>query len=125
MTRRPKHRPPRVFTQVDRQRLDRAADHYLQACYRSKTAARASEFAAFLNVTAPYLSRIVPDIVGQPVRDFLRAKQLARAEHLLRTTPAAIKVIAQQCAFGTLWTFHRWFRKAHGMAPGAFREVMK
>ena len=26
---------------------------------------------------------------------------------------------------GTLWTFYRWFREAHGMTPAAFREVMK
>jgi AraC-like DNA-binding protein len=125
MTRRTTPRPSRVFTHADRQRLDRAADHYLRACYRSKTAARASEFAAFLNVTAPYLSRIVPGIVGMPVRDFLRAKQLAYAEQLLRTTPLTIEDIARRCAFGTLWTFHRWFREAHGMTPAAFREVMK
>jgi AraC-like DNA-binding protein len=123
--RRKTSRRPRVFTYADRQRLDRAAEHYLRACYKSMTAARVSEFAAFLNVTAPYLSRIVPAIAGMPVRDFLRVKQLAYAEQLLRTTPLTIEEVAVRCAFGTLWTFHRWFRNAHGMTPAAFREVMK
>jgi AraC-like DNA-binding protein len=125
MTRRTKPRAARVFTHADRQRLDRAAEHYLRSCYKRKTAARASEFADFLGVTAPYLSRIVPEIAGQSVRDFLRAKQILYAEQLLRTTPLPVKEIALLCGFGTLWTLHRWFRKAHGMTPKVFREVMK
>jgi AraC-like DNA-binding protein len=125
MTRRTTPQPPRTFTHADRQRLDRAAEHYLRACYKSKTAARVSEFAAFLNVTPPYLSRIVPRIVGKPVRDFLRAKQIAYAEQLLRATPLTVEDIGRRCAFGTLWTFYRWFHEAHGMTPAAFREVMK
>lgn len=125
MTRRTTPPPDRIFTHADRQRLDRAAEHYLRVCYKNKTAARASEFAAFLNVTPPYLSRIVPRIVGKTVRDFLRAKQIAYAEQLLRATPLTVEDIARRCAFGTVWTFYRWFREAHSMTPAAFREVMK
>lgn len=44
-------RPPRILTHAHFQRLERASDHYLQACYRKKTAVRASEFASYLNVT--------------------------------------------------------------------------
>lgn len=115
----------RTFTQADRQRLDRAAEHYLRACYKTKTAARASEFAVFLGVSTPYLSRIVPAMVGKPVRDFLRAKQIEYAVQLLRSTPISVDEIAIRCGFGTPWTFYRWFRKAYGMTPTAFREVMK
>ncbi len=110
---------------IDCERFDHAAEDYLQTCYQSNTAARASEFASFLGVTTPYLSRVVPGIVAERLLDFLRAKQIAYAEHLLLTTPLTIEVIARRCAFGTLWTFHRWFFAAHGTTPGAFRKVMK
>jgi hypothetical protein len=88
MTRRTTPPPDRIFTHADRQRLDRAAEHYLRVCYKNKTAARASEFAAFLNVTPPYLSRIVPRIVGKTVHDFLRAKQIAVCRATAASHPA-------------------------------------
>jgi len=118
-------RGPRTFTHSHRLRLERAAAHYLRDCYRRVTAARASEFAATLGVTAPYLSRIAPDILGMPLRDFLRRKQLDYAVQLLKTTPLSAKEIAVRCGFGTVATFYRWFRSAFGTTPAAFREVMK
>ena len=122
----PRKRPPRTFTHSHRVRLERAAEQYLEECYRTKSAARASEFATkYLEVTAPYLSRIVPQIAGASVRDFLRERQLAYAERLLTTTPLVINEIAIRCGFGTERTFYRCFREARGMTPGVFREVMK
>lgn len=118
-------RRPRTFTHTHRLRLERAAAHYLRDCYRRVTAARASEFAATLGVTAPYLSRIAPDILGIALRDFLRQKQLTYAVRLLKTTPLSAKEIAVRCGFGTVSTFYRWFRSAFDTTPAAFREVMK
>jgi len=119
-----RHRPPRTFTHAHRQRLDRAAEHYLQYCYRKSTAARASEFAQFLGVTLPYLSRIAPEIAGKTLRHFLREKQLAYAARLLlRATPLSIREIALRSGFGTVSTFYRCFREAYGQAPGSFREA--
>jgi AraC-like DNA-binding protein len=120
-------KPPRVFTHAHRQRLDRAADHYLRDCYRQKTAARASEFASQLGLTPEYISAIAPQILGKSLRDFLRDKQLAYAARLLGTLPATVTVeeIAVLAAFGTVRTFHRCFRDAYGTAPGAFRGLKK
>jgi AraC-like DNA-binding protein len=110
---------------VDRQRLERVADHYLDHCYKRKTAARVSELATYLGVSTPYLSRIAPQIAGMTLRDFLRVKQLERAEQLLRTTPLPVHDIALRCGFGTTATFYRWFRSAYETTPAAFREVTK
>jgi AraC-like DNA-binding protein len=117
--------PPRIFTHAHRQRLERAAEHYLQYCFRMKTAARASEFAESLGLTHPYLSRIAPAIAGKTLRELLRDKQLDRAVQLLRSTPLTIREIAVRCGFGTVSTFYRCFEAAHGMPPGVFREVKK
>ena len=123
--RRPKT-STRTYTHAHRQRLDRVIEHYLLACYARKTAARASVLAtAYLEVTAPYLSRIAPEIVGTSLRDYLRLKQLAYAEQLLRTTPLTIDEIALRAGFGTPRTFYRWFERKHGMTPSAFRKIKK
>jgi len=115
-----------IFTPRDRRRLERAADHYLRACYRSGTAARVTEFAAVLDLTQPYLSRFVAAITGLPVRDYLRQRQLAYAAYLLQATPLSVRQIAIASAFGAPSTFYRCFQAAYDKTPAVYRrEVMK
>jgi AraC-like DNA-binding protein len=125
MTRRKKS--VRTFTHVDRQRLDRAADHYLRKCYRTKSAARASEFAMDIGLTPEYASWLAPKILGRSLRDFLREKQVAYAARLLEAAPPSVTVeeIALRSGFGTAGTLYRWFVAAHGMTPGEFRGLKK
>jgi len=125
MTTKPKHRSPRTFTHAHRQRLDRAVTHYLDECYTRKTAARVSEFAAFLRRSPAYLTRTTASIVGMPLREYLRHKQLDEAERLILRTPLPMHEIALHAGFGTTSTFYRCFKQAYGMPPGAFREVRK
>jgi AraC-like DNA-binding protein len=119
---RPTARRPRTFTDDHRQRLERAAAHYLRDCYRRGTAARVSEFAMFLGRNRDYLSRTAHAIAGISLRQFLRAKQLAYAEQLLRATPLRVDEIALRAGFGTTSTFYRCFRAMHGIPPAAFRD---
>lgn len=120
-------RVSRAFTHAHRQRLDRAAEHYLRKCYRTRTAARASRFAEELGLSPEYASWLVARILGMPLRDYLRGKQLAYAAKLLETLPADVTVeeIAVRSAFGTPRTFYRCFTAAYGMTPGAFRRLKK
>jgi len=110
--------------EADLKRLERAAEFYLNDCYEARTAARADEFADYLRRTRPYLSRVALDLTGDSLSNYLRAKQLARAKKLLQTMPASVSIdqIALACAFGTPWTFHRCFKVAFGMTPGAYRK---
>lgn len=123
MTRR--ERKPRTFTHAHRQGLDRAIALYLDECYANKSAARVSEFAAFLKRNPEYLTRTAVSIVGVPLREYLRTKQLEEAERLIVTTPLPMREIALHAGFGTTSTFYRCFQQAHGMPPGVFREVRK
>lgn len=120
-----KKKKQRTFTFAHRQRLDRAAEHYLAFCYRNKTAARASEFAAFVGRTPEYLSWLAKQTAGTSLRQLLREKQLAFAVRLLRTTPLSNQEIAQRAGFGTPGTLYRLFASAYGMTPGRFRELKK
>lgn len=119
------HRKARTFTYDHRRRLDQAIAHYLQECYRKKTAARVSEFAAFLKRSPEYLTRTAASIVGLPLRGYLRKKQIREAERLLTRTPLEVGEIALHAGFGTRSTLHRCFRRVHGMSPTQFREVRK
>src|ERR1043166_8856375 len=110
---------------MDRQRLERAADLYLHACYGTRTAARADEFAQYLRIARPQLSRIAPQILGMSLREFLRRRQIERAKELLRSTPLSVDEIALACAFGTPWTFYRCFRSIAGVTPAQFRGARK
>ena len=110
----------RTFTPSHRRRLDRAAEHYLRECYRQRKPARGKDFARSLNLTPEYVSYLGGRIVGG-LHAFLRQKQLNYAARLLRRTPLSIEEIAARSGFGTRSTMHRWFAKAHGMGPAAFR----
>jgi AraC-like DNA-binding protein len=124
MTKR-RSRKPRIFTHAHRQRLDRAISHYLDECYATRTAARVSEFAAFLERSPEYLTRTTGSIVGMTLREYLRKRQIEEAERLITTTPLPMHEIALHAGFGTTSTFYRCFKAAHGMPPGKFREVRK
>jgi AraC-like DNA-binding protein len=119
--------PPRLFTHAHRQRLERAAASYLRKCYRTNSAARASEFAMELGLTPEYVSWLATKTFGKPLRAYLREKQVKYAVWLLRTLPGEITVeeIALRSGFGTPGTLYRAFREACGTTPGAFRELRK
>jgi len=125
MTTRRKQRKPRTFTHVHLQRLDRAVSHYLDYCYVKETAARVSEFAAFLKRSPEYLTRTTAAIAGMTLRKYLRRKQLEEAERLILQTPYSMREIALRAGFGTISTLYRCFKQAYGMPPGAFRKVRK
>lgn len=108
--------------ELDRERLERSAELYLQTPFRTRSAVRVDEFAAYLRRARPHVSRIVQDLTGMSARDFLREKQLAHAQLLLRTTPAPVEQVALASGFGTAWTFYRCFKAAFGMTPAEYRE---
>jgi len=107
---------------VERQRLERALESYLNGCFERRSAARVSEFADSLGVSRSYLARVFPAVLGQTVHEALRTRQLAEAERLLRTTGRSTRDIALAAGFGTQMTFYRVFSAARGMKPEEYRE---
>jgi AraC-like DNA-binding protein len=107
---------------LDRRRLERAMDAYLERCFAAKSAARVSEFAGSLGVSRSYLARLFPRVLGQTVLQALRARQVVRAEHLLTTTELPTSEIARSAAFGTQATFFRVYSSLRSITPDAFRE---
>ena len=120
-----KHAKPsrdRVSRHIRLQRIERAVDRYLQDCYRKRSAARVKELALFLQVSRPYLSRAVTEVSAVALRAFMRRKQAAHAEELLRFTRLPVHEIAARSAFGDVKTFYRAFLEYYGARPGAYRR---
>jgi AraC family transcriptional regulator, transcriptional activator of pobA len=105
----------------DRRRYELVIEKYLKDCYRQRTAARVSELAHLLHAPRPYLSRVIPQLFGKPLRAVLRERQLEEAKRLLRVTSLSVDDIAAASAFGDPTTFFRCFRTAAGMTPAQYR----
>ena len=94
-------------------------------CYRRKKRALAKDFARSLDLTPEYVSWLGANILGEPLHQYLRKKQVVYASRLLRRTPLSVEEIAARSAFGTRSTMHRWFVEVYGIGPAAFRERKK
>jgi AraC-like DNA-binding protein len=115
----------RISAVAYRQRLERSIQQYLNECFVHRSAVRASEFAQRFNRSHGHVSTTAAATFGCTLSEYLRAKQLTEAERLLLTTLLTVDEIALRAGFGTPGTFHRRFRQARGVTPGAFRKVKK
>lgn len=105
-----------------RRLLDFIIDHYLRECFRARTVARASELAERLEANRATLSRTITHALGRTLVSEMRARQLAEAARLLRTTQLTTVDVAARSAFGDRTTFFRVFRAAFEMTPGEYRK---
>jgi AraC-like DNA-binding protein len=109
----------------DRVRLARSIDLYLETCCRTRTVARADEFAAkWVRYDRSHLNRLATEVLGMRLHEYLRQQQLAHATRLLRSTPLSIEDIAAASAFGTPWAFYRQFKKAFDITPHQYRQSL-
>jgi AraC-like DNA-binding protein len=118
-------RKPRTFTFGDRQRFVRAAEHYLQECFRRQRVIRAQGLAETLEITPQYASWYASQVLGMSLLDWFRTRQVEYAMKLLRRNALEIQEIAVLTGFGSIRAFQRTFLKLAGLTPSAFRELKK
>ncbi len=111
-----------ISRRTDRRRYERVIEKYLQDCYARRTVARVSELAHLLGASRPYLSKVILQLFGKPLRTLLREKQLSEAKRLLEVTSLGLDAIASASGFGHRSTLHRLFRSEFGMTPAAYRH---
>lgn len=104
-----------------KQRYERAAKLYLQACYARATAVRVSEFAAYIGRSRPHVTMEMRRLFGVAPLEYLRTLQVEHAQWLLRATPARTSDIALASGFGTVNTFYRVFTAHLRMSPEQYR----
>jgi len=60
---------------------------------------------------------------GRTPHQYLRARRIDRAKHLLETTPMSVTEICEQVGFASLGSFSALFRRLTGESPAAYRTA--
>jgi AraC-like DNA-binding protein len=110
------------MTYDSKEQLEAGINRYLADCYDKRTAARATELAAFLGVSHRHLTRLCGRFFAMPAKAALRSRQLTYAASLLRGTTKRIDEIAAMSGFGDPNTFYRAIRRAFGCSPARLRN---
>lgn len=83
------------------------------------------ELARSLGISPSHLRARFRASCGVSIGRHLRRLRLEQACGLLRLGPQRVSEIAEQCGFGSIYSFSRAFRLAYGISPLAFRHSGK
>jgi two-component system, response regulator YesN len=81
------------------------------------------KWAAALNMTVPYLSKLLRERTGKPPSVHLRDARLAHAQDLLTQTDNAVLDIASASGFSDNNYFSRVFHAVFKSSPSAWRLI--
>jgi AraC-like DNA-binding protein len=87
----------------------------------SHTVRSPSDYASKLNVSLGYLNESIKKATGSPVSYWIQQEILSEAKRLLYHSDVDVKQIASELGYTDYAYFSRFFRKASGMSPSAFR----
>ena len=79
-------------------------------------------YASRLCITPTHLSRIVRQVTGRTVVDYINQMLLMEASWLLQTTDLPLATIAERLHFADPSSFGKFFRRMKGLSPKAYRE---
>lgn len=79
-------------------------------------------YASHLNISTVYLSRVVRQVAGRTVVDYINQMLLMEASFLLSTTGLSIKQIANQLHFADTPSFSKFFLRMKGLSPKEYRN---
>ena len=82
-------------------------------------------YADQLCITTTYLSRIVRQVSGRTVADYIDQMLLMEAAWLLQTTSLTVAQIADRLHFADTTTFARFFKRLKGCTPKEYRQRQK
>ncbi len=80
-------------------------------------------YADALHISTTYLSRIVRQISGRTVIDFVDRFLLMEAAFLLRTSPLSISQISDRLHFSDQASFSKFFTRLQGISPKNYRRL--
>lgn len=84
-----------------------------------------SSIACRFGLTAPYVSKIFKDTMGEGIQDYINKVRLKKAKILLLGGPANLEHIARKVGYSNSNGLIRVFKKYEGVTPGQFREINK
>lgn len=79
-------------------------------------------YASALNITTVYLSRVVKQVSGRTVVDYINQMLVMEASFLLRTTTLTVAQIADRLHFADTPSFSKFFSRLKGVTPRTYRQ---
>jgi len=79
-------------------------------------------YADQLCITTTYLSRIIRQVSGRTVNDYINQMLLMEATWLLQTTSLTVAQVADRLHFADTTTFARFFKRLKGRTPKEYRQ---
>ena len=75
-----------------------------------------------LHISPVYLSRVVRQVTGRTVIDYINQMLMIEASFLLRMSPMSITQIADHLHFADTPSFSKFFSRMNGMSPKEYRK---
>lgn len=82
-------------------------------------------YADSLHISQTYLSRVIRQISGKTVNNYIAEALYTDARHLLVFTDLTVKEIAEQLGFSDQSSFGKFFKKKSETSPANFRDEYK
>jgi AraC-like DNA-binding protein len=81
-----------------------------------------AKLAAEAGLSRAAFARRFCALIGQPPLSYLTWWRMTTAARLLRTTQVPLRSISGQVGYASEFAFANAFKRAHGLAPGAYRR---
>lgn len=94
--------------------------HRLETDFASRH--QVQHYAQALGMSDKTLSRVCVAATGMPAKAVINARLLLEAKRLLAHTAMPVQTVASQLGFDEATNFVKFFRKAGGATPLAFRK---
>ena len=122
--------PPIASTRRDIHSSDDLRDQILEKINRHvrenlDTAVSIGDLATALGYSVSHLRAVFRDRLGVSLGRYMRESRLSEAAKLLQASEFNVSEIGERCGFESLYAFSRAFRKAYGLPPRAYRQLVQ
>jgi YesN/AraC family two-component response regulator len=94
---------------------------HLEAHYREEIVFE--DMAKEIGISYSYMRKIVCELTGKSLIDYLNLLRIEKAKQLLVGTPLTMTQIASEVGYSNVQSFNRFFRKFEGMPPSSYKAA--
>ena len=80
------------------------------------------EMASRIGISYSYMRRLVKEVTGKSIIDYINALRIQDAKRLLKETDMGIAQIAHEVGYRNIQSLNRFFRKYEGMSPSEYKN---
>jgi AraC-like DNA-binding protein len=84
-----------------------------------------ADIAEELGYSVSHLRAVFRDRLGVSLGKYMRESRLSEAAQLLQSSDLNVSDIGERCGFESLYAFSRAFRKAYGIPPRTYRQLVQ